>query len=173
MKSKNRCLLSLFTALLLALPAVVLAAAEAKPPQYFQLTKTLAQALVDDLPKSGPNVQCGLIHALLFDGKNHAVIASYKLNQVGEVDEEEDNIVTEEQCVIINPRVGDKIDRWNVRLPVKDSAGNVIKASWAIYFYRKPDDEMPKILAQAIAIRDELAKKIPSLAALFEPAPAR
>jgi hypothetical protein len=158
-------------ALAFALSSQLLQAQAPTRPQYFQLTQTLAQTLVDDLPKTNPDVQCGLIHAVLFDGLNHAVIASYNLAQIGEADEAEDNIVTDEQCVIINPRIGDKISRWNVRLPIKDSTGAMIKASWSIYILRKPGVGMPEVLAQAIVIRDELAKRVPSLAALFEPTP--
>ncbi|MDB6169061.1 MAG: Iron complex outerrane recepter protein [Verrucomicrobia bacterium] len=173
MITRRPIIFALLSILASASPALSLRAQAPAHPQYFQLTQTLAQSLVDDLPKTGPDVQCGLIHAVLYDGINHAVIASYKLSQVGEADEAEDNIVTDEQCVIINPRIEDKVARWNVRLPVKDASGATIKASWSIYFYRRPGVGMPEVLARAIVIRDDLAKRIPSLAALFEPAPKR
>lgn len=166
---KNNVLIVYATMAMLAFTTRAFPAQDAKRPMYFQLTKSLAQVLVEEMPQKYPEVQCCLIHARLFDGINHAVIASYKLDQVGEVDEEEDNIVTEEENVIINPRINDKSLRWNVRLPVKDASGNMIKASWAIYMVRKPGDDMPKILAQAIAVRDDVAKRIPNLAALFAP----
>jgi hypothetical protein len=52
---------------------------------------------------------------------------------------------------------------------LKDASGQVIGSLSTVFTYAAGDDEV-KMLMAAVAIRDDLAKKIPNVAALFKPA---
>jgi len=56
-----------------------------------------------------------------------------------------------------------------VAVPLKDASGRVIGSLSTVFKYAAGDDEV-KMHAAAVAIRDEMAKKIPNVAALFKPA---
>jgi len=132
--------------------------------------KTYAQALVDELPLKYPDLEYGLIHALLPNGAEHAVIASHRPGQVGALDILGDNEISDNQLIEINPRMREGFSRTVIILPMKNSKGEFIRASWALYFYTYPTDDVRKVFAKAIEIRDELAKKVPDLASLYKPA---
>jgi hypothetical protein len=138
---------------------------------YKPTYKTYAQFLVDQLPLKYPDLEYGLIHALLPNGTEHAVIASHRPAQVGALDILGDNEIADNQLIEINPRMREGFSRTVIILPMKNSKGEYIRASWALYFYTYPTDDIRKVFAKAIEIRDELAKEVPDVASLYKPAP--
>ncbi|MDB6169059.1 MAG: Iron complex outerrane recepter protein [Verrucomicrobia bacterium] len=129
----------------------------------------LAQKLVDQLPRRFPEVEYGLMHAPLPDGSERVVIASHRPEQVGEIDMAVDIAVAREECIYIIPRKRQNYASTVIMLPAKDASGKFIQAVWSIYFYSDRHDSVPKILERAMAVRDEMAKQIPGLDALFQP----
>lgn len=141
----------------------------AADPIYSQSTRTLGQALVEELPQKYPDVEYGVMHALLPGGKGHAVIASHRLAQVGEPDSETDNAVSDEQCIVIHPDMKSHYARCIVRIPMKAASGDLIRGAWAISFKSKPGDDPMKFGERAMEVRDEMAKEIPNPDALYKP----
>ena len=137
---------------------------------YRPTYRTVAQALIDDLPRRYPDVEYGVLHALLPDGKNHAVIASHRPAQVGALDILGDNEISDHQLIEINPRMKEGFARTVIIMPLKNAAGQYIRASCAFYFYTYPTDDIRAVFAKAIEIRDDLAKRIPDLDSLYKPA---
>jgi hypothetical protein len=59
--------------------------------------------------------------------------------------------------------------KFEVAVPLHDASGKTIGSMSAVFKYTTGDDEV-KMHKAALAIRDDLAKKIPHAAALFKPA---
>jgi hypothetical protein len=59
--------------------------------------------------------------------------------------------------------------KFEVAAPLHDASGKTIGSMSAVFKYTAGDDEL-KMHKAALAIRDDLAKKIPNAAALFKPA---
>ena len=140
---------------------------------YRMKEKTLAQALVEELPKLYPDAQYGVIHAELPD-KSRAVIASWELTEIGEVDNlSGDAIVIDFGYIVINPRAKEEYTRTVVRLKMKCATGEEIPAAWAIYCKSTSANDAERYsnaMRLCMKLNEEMGKKIPSLAALFEPA---
>jgi hypothetical protein len=140
-----------------------------KMSSYRPAGPTLAQSLVDQLPKTYPEVQCAAIHALLPNGTDHATIASCKPDEVGALDDDFDVGVEERQNMYVKPLVKENSARTIIKLPVKDATGKMLNAEWDIYFRSPPTADQVKLLTSAMAIRDDMAAKISGLSALFGP----
>lgn len=144
-----------------------------EPPEhkikiYFPKKLILAQKLVEEVPKRYPDVQFSLMHAPLPNGYN-TVLASHDHNQIGESDRFDDPLVSgPEQYIMFHPHFAD--NRCSVRVPAKNASGEIIRASWAFSFPYKQGDDIPHLVARSIQIREEMAKYIPDLAALYGPA---
>jgi len=130
--------------------------------------KVYAQALVNDVVKSNPDLIIVGFHAVAPGAKDETMIAS-TLDRIGEKDDDEDLTVVSEQETILAVSLKEPI-KFKVHLPMKDASGNVI-GLMALIFRNDMARDQAYYCARALAIRDGIARRIPSLGALFKPAP--
>jgi hypothetical protein len=126
-----------------------------------------AQKLVNEQMTKHPELLVMGVHASKPGARNSTMIAS-NLDRIGKADDEDDLAVSHERKTILAPNVKEP-DKFEVAVPLKDAAGHVIGSMSAVFKYSPGEDEV-KMHAAALAIRDELAKKTPDVAALFKPA---
>ena len=107
------------------------------------------------------------MHALKPGSKTERMIAT-NLDRIGKKDDEDDLAVAHERKTILAPNMKDPA-KFEVALPLKDASGKVIGSLSTVFKYSAGDDEV-KMHAAAVAIRDDLARKIPTSADLFKPA---
>jgi hypothetical protein len=86
----------------------------------------------------------------------------------GNKDDEDDLAVSHERKTILAPNIKDPT-KFEVAVPLHDASGKTIGSISAVFKYTAGDDEV-KMHKAALAIRDDIAKKIPDTAALFKPA---
>jgi hypothetical protein len=126
-----------------------------------------AQTLVNEqMAKHSDLLVLGL-HAPKPGAKDSHMIAT-NLDRIGKADDEDDLAVSQEHKTILAPNVKEPT-KFEVAVPLKDASGKVIGSLSTVFKYAAGDDEV-KMHATAVAIRDEMAKKIPNVAALFKPA---
>jgi hypothetical protein len=126
-----------------------------------------AQTLVNEvLAKHAELVVIGM-HAVKPGAKESTMIAA-NLDRIGKRDDEDDLAVAHERKTILAPNLTDPA-KFEVAVPLHDASGKVIGSLSTVFKYNAGDDEV-KMHATAVAIRDDLAKKTPNLAALFKPA---
>jgi hypothetical protein len=153
----------------LALGASVHAADPAPDPSWRKSTDNpiVAQQFVNELMAKYPELVVVGLHATVPGAKTETMIAT-NLDRVGKVDDDDDIAVAQEHKTILAPNTKDP-HRFEVQVPLKDSAGHFLGASCGLVFkYNAGDDEV-QLHLKALAIRNELAKKTPSLAALLQP----
>lgn len=126
-----------------------------------------AQKLVNEVMAKHPELAVVGMHALAPGQKDSKMIAT-NLDRIGKADDEDDLAVANEHKTILAPNMKDP-SKFEVAVPLKDASGKVIGSFSAVFKYTAGDDEL-KMHAAALAIRDGLARKIPSAAALFEKA---
>jgi DNA-binding IclR family transcriptional regulator len=90
------------------------------------------------------------------------------LDRIGKKDDEDDLAVAHERKTILAPNIKDPA-KFEVAVPLHDASGKTIGSISAVFKYSAGDDEV-KMHKAALAIRDDIAKKIPDAAALFKPA---
>ena len=95
------------------------------------------------------------------------MIAS-NLDRIGKKDDEDDLAVAHERKTILAPNMKDPT-KFEVAVPLHDASGKTIGSLSTVFKYTAGDDEV-KMHKAALAIRDDIAKKIPNTAALFKPA---
>jgi len=128
----------------------------------------VAQQFVNDLMAKYPELVVVGLHATVPGAKEETMIAT-NLDRVGKVDDDDDIAVANEHKTILAPNMKDP-HKFEVQVPLKDTAGNFLGASCGLVFkYNAGDDEV-QLHIKALAIRDELAKKTPNLATLLKPA---
>ena len=139
--------------------------ASAEPP-YINATdnKIFAQTLLNEVVKENPDLLVVGFHGVLPGAKDSTVIAS-NLNRVGKKDDDDDVAAAKEAKTICGPRL-DSPNKFEVEMPLKDASGKVIGALSLIFPYHPGDDEVP-IFARSVALRNALAKRISSFAALI------
>ena len=126
-----------------------------------------AQTLVNEqMAKHSELLVLGM-HAPKPGGKDSHMIAA-NLDRIGKADDEDDLAVAQEHKTILAPNLKEPT-KFEVAVPLKDANGKVIGSLSAVFKYAAGDDEV-KMHAAAVAIRDEVARKIPNVAALFKPA---
>jgi hypothetical protein len=126
-----------------------------------------AQTLVNEqMAKHSELLVLGM-HAAKPGAKDSHMIAA-NLDRIGKADDEDDLAVAQERKTILAPNLKEPT-KFEVAVPLKDTNGKVIGSLSTVFRYAAGDDEV-KMHAAALAIRDEMAKKIPSVAALFKPA---
>lgn len=128
--------------------------------------KIYAQQLVNKLMVSNSDLLVVGLHAVAPNAKRETMIAS-NLDRIGKEDDADDIAVATTGKTILAPNLKEP-DKFEVQVPLKDRKGKLIGATGLVFKYKHGDDEL-KLHARAIAIRDELAQKIPNLAALFKP----
>jgi hypothetical protein len=126
-----------------------------------------AQTLVNEQMRKHPELLVLGMHAPRPGAKDSHMIAA-NLDRIGKADDEDDLAVAQERKTILAPNMKEP-DKFEVAVPLKDASGQVIGSLSTVFKYAAGDDEI-KMHAAAVAIRDELARKIPNVAALFKPA---
>jgi iron complex outermembrane receptor protein len=126
-----------------------------------------AQTLVNEQMAKHPELLVLGMHAPKPGAKDSHMIAA-NLDRIGKADDEDDLAVAQERKTILAPNVKEPT-KFEVAVPLKDASGKVIGSLSTVFKYAAGDDEV-KMHSAALAIRDEMAKKIPSVAALFKPA---
>ena len=105
------------------------------------------------------------MHALKPGAKVETMIAG-NLDRIGKKDDEDDLAVAHERKTILAPNMKDP-SKFEVALPLHDASGKVIGSLSTVFKYAAGDDEV-KMHAAAVAIRDDLARKISNLDELFK-----
>ena len=126
-----------------------------------------AQILANEVMANHPEIVVIGLHALKPGNKEETMIAS-NLDRIGKKDDEDDLAVAHERKTILAPNMKDPT-KFEVAAPLHDASGKTIGSMSAVFKYSSGDDEV-KMHKAALAIRDDLAKKIPNAAALFKPA---
>jgi hypothetical protein len=130
--------------------------------------RVYAQALLNDVVKSNPDLTIVGFHAVAPGAANQTMIAS-TLDRIGEKDDEEDLTVVAQQETILAVNLKDPT-KFKLHMPMKDASGKVI-GLMVLIFKNQPDKDETYYCARALKIRDGVARRIPSLDALFRPAP--
>lgn len=125
-----------------------------------------AQTLVNEQMAKHPELLVLGMHAPKPGAKDSHMIAA-NLDRIGKVDDEDDLAVAQERKTILAPNLKEPT-KFEVAVPLKDASGKVIGSLSTVFKYAAGDDEV-KMHVAALAIRDEMAKKIPGVAALFKP----
>jgi hypothetical protein len=126
-----------------------------------------AQTLVNEqMAKHSELLVLGM-HAPKPGARDSHMIAA-NLDRIGKADDEDDLAVAQEHKTILAPNLKEPT-KFEVAVPLKDVNGKVIGSLSTVFKYAAGDDEV-KMHAAAVAIRDEVARKIPNVAALFKPA---
>jgi DNA-binding beta-propeller fold protein YncE len=151
-------------------PAVSAFAADSSPDPSWRKAadnRIFAQQLVNGLMAEHPDLLVVGIHAAVPGAKGETMIAT-NLDRVGKADDDDDIAVTNEHKTILAPNQTDP-HKFEVQVPMKDRAGRYFGASMGLVFrYNAGDDEL-KLHAEALSIRDEIARKTPGLEALLAP----
>jgi hypothetical protein len=136
-----------------------------EPAQYDTTipTQTYGQSLVDDALLKHSKVVILALHVQPDKSANNVIIAS-NIGRIGKKADEDDLhvIATGEDKLELN----ETGDRYEVEQTLKDISGTTIGAVGVVFAYAKGQDTAP-LLAEAKAVRDELAARIPSAAALL------
>lgn len=169
---------ALMTAACLALSAVLPAAAYAQaapaknwtPPAH----KIYAQQLSDEIMARHPELQSVTFHGTP-PGMNEVftMYAGSYPERIGNPDDPDDIDVIKKGITIVDPRwhrPHDTVKRFVVQEPLRDSSGENI--GLIVYAFKTANGSKGEryYTDTAMRMRDELEAKIPSYAALFEPA---
>lgn len=144
----------------------VMAARAADAPKYTLAAdnKIQAQQLVNQIMNNNPALVAVGMHCVAPGTHQQAIIAS-TLNVIGKPSDPEDIL---HGNTTIEP--SKKAPKLGIMLPLRDRSGKDI-GSLALQFKYQPGDDQVKCFAAATAIRDGVARQIPSLNSLFEPIP--
>jgi hypothetical protein len=123
-----------------------------------------AQQLVREIMAANPGLLTAGMHCVPPGGGQQSIIAS-TLNVIGKPSDPEDVL---RGSTTISPNL--KVPKLGIMLPLRDQGGKEI-GSLALAFKFKAGEDQVKYLAEATAIRDQVAQQIPTLASLFETAP--
>lgn len=136
-----------------------------EPAQYDTTipTQTYGQSLVDEALLKHSKVVILALHVQPDKSANNVIIAS-NIGRIGKKADEDDLhvIATGEDKLELN----ETGDRYEVEQTLKDNSGATIGAVGVVFAYVKGQDTAP-LQSEAKAVRDELAARIPSAAALF------
>ncbi len=131
--------------------------------------KIVAQKIVNDLMKAHPEILIIGIHGVAPGAKSGTMIAT-SLDRVGKVSDEDDNAVADDHRIILEINKTDP-KRYEVLIWMKDAQGRELDAAVGFVLkYNKATDSDVAMLTKGVALRDELASKIPSWEAIFAPA---
>lgn len=164
MKTTQISLLATVTLLMLA---PVVRASDAPNPAWGKAADNhiLAQKLVNDLMAAHHELLVVGLHATK-PGTNEQTMIATNLDRIGKADDDDDKAVSIEHKFILAPNLKDP-NKFEVQVWLKDASGAQLAAAAGFVFkYHKGDSEIA-MLTKALAFRDELARKTPSLAALF------
>lgn len=125
-----------------------------------------AQKLTDRIVAEHPDLLVMMIHATP-PGADKNVIIGSNIGRLGKVADDDDLRVIRNGET--NLEIGGDKDRFETELPLNDAAGKRIGALGLVFNYRDGENK-EAIHAHGLAIRDEIARNIPTSAALFAPA---
>ncbi len=128
-----------------------------------------AQQLVNEIVAGHPELLVIGMHGAAPGTDDHRMIAS-NLDRIGKKDDDDDIGVAAEHKTICAPNLKETF-KFEVLMPLKDASGTALNAAIGFVFKYNPGDDEVGMHARAVKIRDELAKKIPTYADLFKPAP--
>lgn len=126
---------------------------------------TYAQALTERTVARHPDLLVMMIHATPPGGGKNVIIGS-NIGRFGKQADEDDLRVIDHGAT--NLEVGGDKDRFETELPLMDASGARIGALGLVFRFRDGADQ-EAIHARGRAIRDEVARQIPSGGALFRP----
>ncbi len=124
-----------------------------------------AQHLVDAAVAAHPGVVVIAIHALPVDGKDPGIVAS-NIGRIGKPADKQDLGVM--KTLKPNFAVNAAGDHYEVELPLYDASHRLLGAVGTVFAYHKGADKAA-MLAEAIAIRDGLSRRISHTKNLNEP----
>jgi len=124
---------------------------------------TYAQYLVDDTLEKQPGVAVMVLHIKDPKSGDYPIIAS-NIGRIGKAADESDLQVIRSGTTRVARNVDDR--RLEVKLPMKDAAGNTIGAV-AIVFPRRSMADDATLAAQAERIRDELGRRVANASNLY------
>lgn len=128
-----------------------------------------AQKLVNEQMAKHPELLVLGMHAPKPGAKDSRMIAA-NLDRIGKADDDDDLAVARERKTILAPNMKEPT-KFEVAVPLQDAHGKVVGSLSTVFKYAAGDDEV-KMHVAALAIRDDIAKKIPNVAALFSPVAA-
>jgi hypothetical protein len=132
-------------------------------PRYRE--DTYAQALADRTMAAHPELLVLALHSTP-PGQPTNVISGSNIGRIGKAADEDDLRVIEKGAT--NLEIAETGKRFEVELPLNDRSGVRIGALGCVFAY-KPGDDKAALAARAVRIRDEIARQIPSAAALARP----
>lgn len=124
--------------------------------------KTYAQALVERTLSRHPEIEVLAIHATPPGSKTNVILGS-SIGRIGKKADEDDLRVIEKGET--NKEIAENGKRFEAELPLNDAKGKRIGALGVVLAY-KPGDDKEALVAHAVKIRDEMAARIASPAAL-------
>lgn len=127
--------------------------------------RTEAQALVDATLKRHPEILILAIHSTP-PGSKVNMISGSNIGRIGKPADEDDLRVIEKGA--INREINETGKRFEAELPLNDRHGKRIGALGVVFAYH-PGEDKEALVARAEKIRDEMAAKITSPAALAKP----
>ena len=123
---------------------------------------TYAQKLVDETLAAHPEIKVLAIHATPPGSKANVILGS-NIGRIGKTADEDDLRVIEKGAT--NKEVAENGKRFEAELPLNDARGKRIGALGVVLAYKAGDDK-EALTAHAEQIRDEMARRIASPAAL-------
>ena len=125
-------------------------------------SNTVAQKLLDAALDKHPEVQIMAFHVTPPGRKENIILAS-NIGRIGKVADEDDMDVVKNGKIHLEVNSTGK--RFEVEIQLHDSAGKSIGALSTVFAYKAGDDQAA-LQKKGEQIRDELAKQIPSIAAI-------
>ena len=139
--------------------------------------KIYAQKLSDESMAAHPELLSITLHGVPPGLDNvYTMFAGSYLDRIGNPDDPDDIDVSKKGITILDPRwhrTNDTDKKFVVLMPMRDASGENV--GLVVYAFKNPTNPSTSAsenayLSKSTALRDELAKKIPSYKALFEPA---
>ena len=127
--------------------------------------KIYAQTLVNDVMANHSELLVFGMHAIAPGSKDQTLIAC-NLDRIGKKDDDDDLAVSNEGKMMLAPNLKES-NKFEVQLPLLDTSGRIVGATGFVFKYHVGMD-VEKLFHKALAIRAELAKKIPNEASLFQ-----
>ncbi|WP_108472304.1 MULTISPECIES: YncE family protein [Rhodanobacter] len=129
-------------------------------------THTYAQQLVDQTMAAHPKLLILMLH-IVPPGKSVNMVVGSSIGRIGKQADDDDMRAINTGI----PNLEVNGHRFEVEARLLDASGKTIGAIGIVFPY-KPGDDKDALKREGFAIRDELRKKIPSLAGLMQPVPA-
>lgn len=159
--------------------AVIIPALRAEPAKAKNWTpppvKIYAQTLSEEIMANHPELLSITFHGVPPGmSKVYTMFAGSYLDRIGNPDDPDDIDIIVKGITIVDPRWGrhDPKSKFVMMMPLRDSKGDNIGLLVAAYKFDPAAGKGEKdFFLAGTALRDDLAKKIPSYEALYKPAP--